>query len=150
MDISLLMTEDVVSAKSDDNIIDVAKIMREKRIHAIPVLDDKRKVLGIITETDFFNKESSTLTHLPTFLDFVKAGKLKEETLKEGEEKGLIKAMAKDIMSSPCRVLPQDAKPEEFIQIVRATGFVSVPIVNNLEDNQLIGILTVADLMKVM
>lgn len=150
MDVTLLMTKEVVSAKPEDDIISLARLMREKRIHAMPVLDENKKVLGIITESDFFTKESSNLTHLPTFIDFIQAGKLREEKMEEGAEKAVINARAKDIMTAPCNVLAQDANAEEFIKIVKDTGIISVPIVNNTSDNQLVGILTVADLIKIM
>lgn len=150
MDVSSLMTKDVISAKLDDSIVDIARIMKEKRIHAIPVLDEERKVLGIITESDFFTKETSNLTHLPTFIDFVQGGKIQEKEGEDEAEKAIIKATARDIMSSPCKVLPQSAGAEEFIKIVKETGFISVPIVNNILENKMVGILTVADVINIM
>lgn len=150
MDVSSLMVKEVITVKSDDSIVDIARIMTEKRIHALPVLDEEGRVIGIITESDFFTKDSANMTHLPTFIDFVQGGRLQQEKEKDEVEKAIVMASAKDIMTSPCKVLPQDADAEEFIKIVKETGFISVPIVNNLSENKMVGILTVADVMNIM
>lgn len=149
MDVSYLMTKEVVSAKLETPISDIAKIMANKRIHAVPVVDENSKVLGIITESDFFTKDIAHLVHLPTFVDFLKEGKIKDGT-EEDSKKALINATAKDIMTSPCKILPQNANAEEFIRIVKNTGFVSIPVVNNTTENRLVGIVTVADIMELM
>jgi CBS domain-containing protein len=144
MDVSALMTKEVISAKPSDLITDIAKIMHEKRIHALPVLDEEKRVLGIITESDFFTKEANDLTYLPALVDTAK---------KEDGGKGMggsSKVTAGDIMTSPCRVLPQNAGAEEFIRIVKETGFISVPVVSSLAENKLVGVITVADVMNIM
>lgn len=44
-----LMTEDVITAKPETNIKDVANIMYQKDINRIPVEDDTGKLIGIVT-----------------------------------------------------------------------------------------------------
>lgn len=150
MNVSSLMTEEVISAKPDDGIVGLSRMMNEKRIHALPVLDDEGKVLGIITESDFFTKESSNLAYLPTLIDFLREGKIREKQIEEGAESVIINAKAKDIMTVPCRVLSRDDNVEDFIQIVKNTGIISVPVVDSIANNRMVGIMTVADLMKIM
>ena len=49
-----IMTEDVLTCKPDNTIKFVATTMQEKKIGALPVVDDKNNVIGIITESDIF------------------------------------------------------------------------------------------------
>ena len=49
-----IMTKDVLTCKPEDTIKMVATAMQEKKIGALPVVDDKKHVIGIITESDIF------------------------------------------------------------------------------------------------
>ena len=49
-----IMTKDVLTCKDDDTIKFVATTMQEKKIGALPVVDEKGRVVGIITESDIF------------------------------------------------------------------------------------------------
>jgi CBS domain-containing protein len=47
-----LMTNDVVSARVEDNIDDVAVRMSEAQVRRLPVIDDQQKLCGIISLAD--------------------------------------------------------------------------------------------------
>jgi predicted transcriptional regulator len=47
-----LMTTDVMAFKPDEKIPHVVKVFRTNRISGAPVIDDQRKVIGIISEAD--------------------------------------------------------------------------------------------------
>jgi acetoin utilization protein AcuB len=47
-----LMTRRVVSAAPTANIRDIARLMLDERIHAIPILDAHRRLVGILTTRD--------------------------------------------------------------------------------------------------
>ena len=49
-----IMTENVLTCKVDDTIKFVATTMQENKIGALPVVDNKDRVVGIITESDIF------------------------------------------------------------------------------------------------
>jgi acetoin utilization protein AcuB len=49
-----IMTKDVLTCGVNDTIKTAALLMQENKIGAIPVVDNKRKVVGIITESDIF------------------------------------------------------------------------------------------------
>ena len=57
MKISEIMTSEVITVGEYMPVTEVAKIVSENKIHAVPVVDSENKVLGIITETDFFTKQ---------------------------------------------------------------------------------------------
>ncbi|MCY6369998.1 betaine/proline/choline family ABC transporter ATP-binding protein [Clostridium ganghwense] len=50
-----IMEKDVIAAHKDDSIVDVLKIMNEKNVGYIPVVDDNNKLLGLITRSSLIN-----------------------------------------------------------------------------------------------
>lgn len=48
------MTKDVFTVHPGDHIEDAAVLMREKHISALLVVDDNKKLVGIVTESDLF------------------------------------------------------------------------------------------------
>lgn len=47
-----LMSEDVVSVRADDLLVDAARIMLREKIHRLPVLGAHKRLIGIISTTD--------------------------------------------------------------------------------------------------
>lgn len=148
MTISEIMTRDVISVREDRPIMEIAEIISQKKIHAVPVIDGENKVLGIITETDFFTKDSSNMTYMPSMIDFIKKGKMDCS----GEEKeamhAIINATAKDIMTVKCENVSSDMKVEDFIKLIKEKSFNSYPVVDS--SGILVGIITVADAIKLL
>ncbi|PLV56173.1 CBS and ACT domain-containing protein [Thermotoga sp. SG1] len=52
--ISEIMTKDVITVNENTPIEDAARIMEERDISGLPVVDDAGKLVGIITQTDIF------------------------------------------------------------------------------------------------
>lgn len=55
MPVERIMSRDPVAVRPDDTIEQVARLMREHKISGVPVVDDQKKVVGIITESDLFD-----------------------------------------------------------------------------------------------
>lgn len=49
-----LMSKDVIYAKPDETIEFAAVLMLENKISGLPVINDKQKLIGVITETNIF------------------------------------------------------------------------------------------------
>lgn len=49
-----IMTKKVITCQPDDTVKTAATRMQENKIGALPVVDDRNKVVGIITESDIF------------------------------------------------------------------------------------------------
>lgn len=52
--VAKVMSSDVITIEPDANIADAADLMLNKKVSGIPVLNDKKNVVGIITESDIF------------------------------------------------------------------------------------------------
>lgn len=140
------MSADVLSVKEDAPILEVAKIMSKNRIHAVPVIDLENKVLGIITETDFFTKDSSNIVYMSSLIDFACSGEAGCDVREKEAMRAVVHAQAKDIMSEKCRIMSPETDVQDFIKSIKETGFNSYPVAD--EQGKLAGIVTVADVIK--
>lgn len=53
--LSAIMTKEVLTCLESTRIQDIAKIMVHEKISAIPIINDKHQLVGIITQTDILN-----------------------------------------------------------------------------------------------
>ena len=58
MNVGDVMTTDVLTIGSDAPLKEAATIMVRAGVSGLPVVDDVRKVIGIITEADFVTAEA--------------------------------------------------------------------------------------------
>lgn len=49
-----IMTKKVVAMRPTAKVIDAASLMLKYKVHRVPVVDNEKKVLGIVTRTDVF------------------------------------------------------------------------------------------------
>jgi CBS domain-containing protein len=144
--VSDIMTKDVISVHKDTQLTEAAGILAKFRIHGLPVVDNANKVVGIITESDFFTKDSSNI-YLPTFLDFVRNGDVNSPRNLDSQEIEK-KTKIKDIMTERCLTIQPGTTIEKLITIFKENNFNSVPVTN--EQGILVGIVTIMDVIKLL
>ena len=52
-----VMTRDVVCVHTDTRYKDLIKLLATRRVSAVPVVDDRRHVLGVVSEADLLLKQ---------------------------------------------------------------------------------------------
>jgi len=137
-----IMTVDVVTASVDDSVESVVKAMLDNRISAIPVVDDQRRVLGIVSEGDLLNRPETQTTHRPRswWLSLL-AGPAEQaaDFLKVyGSRVG-------DVMTRSVVTATEDETAAEIAQKLERHRIKRVPIVRN---GQLVGIVSRANLLR--
>jgi CBS domain-containing protein len=135
-----VMTSPVVTVKPTASVKDVARLFLERRISAVPVVDDQEKIVGIVSEGDLVHRsEISTQRRRPWWLVLM-AGD-------EGSAAEYIKAHAKrvvDIMTRKVITSPPDAPLHEIAETLEKYG-INLPIVR---DGRLVGIVSRANLVQ--
>jgi CBS domain-containing protein len=58
-----VMVSPVITVRKIATVQDVAKILLEKRISAVPVVDNVGKVVGIVTESDLLHRVEAGTEH---------------------------------------------------------------------------------------
>jgi CBS-domain-containing membrane protein len=144
-----LMTTDVISVSPEEKIEQVASILTEKRIHGVPVVDDKNRLIGIITETDFFIKDCFNF-HLPSYIDFIKNTKFSGGLgyLEKQKIKKIVKAIAKDIMSTKCITVSSEDGLDKLLALIKENDLHTIPVVDS--SGKVEGIIARSDLIKMI
>ena len=149
MTVEKIMTKNVKSVKIKTPLIKVSKLLAKKRLHAVPVVDEEKRVVGIITENDFFTKDMAN-TYLPTYINFLKKAKFKSKISKQEKINvdKLLTAKAGDIMVQKCLTVTPKASIKGLIEIFKTKKYYSIPVVD--KSNKLIGIVTQQDILKII
>jgi CBS domain-containing protein len=142
-----IMTSDVIVAKKDSRIQDIAKILLENRIGGVPVVDEDNKVIGIISETDIIKKESNIDT--PTIITLLQ-GVIYFPDLKKVEKEILDVASYKveDLMSTNVTKVNEEDSFEDVANLMIKKSVNRVPVVDS--NNKLKGIICRYDIIKSM
>ena len=58
-----VMVSPVITASKTSTVREIAKLLLEKRISAVPVVDDAGKIVGILTESDLTRRVEAGTEH---------------------------------------------------------------------------------------
>ena len=90
MKASDVMVRDVITIGPDDDVSQAAKMLADHDISALPVVDEQRRMLGILSEADLLRREEiGTEKRRPAWLEAViPASRLAEDYCKIPRTKG--------------------------------------------------------------
>lgn len=144
-----IMTKKVIAVVKNENIIKVAHLLDKHKIHGVPVVDENSKLVGIITESDFFIKTLPGL-HLPSYIDFLKKAKFAKRLSKQQKERTnrLLEARAKDIMTKRCIYVAPTLEIKYLVEYFKDKHIYTIPVVD--KNKIVVGVVTMADLIKLI
>jgi CBS domain-containing protein len=134
-----LMTTDVLTVQTSTLLKDAAALLAQHRISGLPVVDDERHVLGVLSEGDILYKESDT-SGRPSLL---------ERLLAPGTGAIELKLAARTVgqaMSAPALTTGPRRPVTEAATMMIEEGVNRLPVVDHNE--RLMGIVTRADLVR--
>ena len=137
------MTPRVITVGSDASILEAARLMLQKRISGLPVVDDEGKLIGIVTEGDFLRRaETATERKRPQWLEFlIGPGRLADEYVHSHGRK------VEEIMTPDLRTVTEDTPLEAVVHIMERNHIKRLPVVRG---NQLVGIISRANLLHAL
>ena len=143
-----MMSKSIISALPDTSIVSVARLLSEHKIHGVPVVEGGKRLVGIITETDFFTKDASSL-HLPTYVKVIQKKGIMQSIFQKKDEfdKKVLSAKAKDIMTADCVTISPEARVEDLVALIKEKNLHTIPVVSG---DIMLGIVTVADVIKMI
>ncbi|MFM9373196.1 CBS domain-containing protein [Streptomyces sp. Da 82-17] len=132
-----VMTRDVVTAARSTPFKEIARIFADHDISAVPVVDDRGRVLGIVSEADLLRATAE----LPD-LEGRSAGVrlLAQERGVPDEES------AADLMTAPVHCAHPDWNLVETARTMRRKGVKRLPVTD--ETGRLVGIVSRSDLLR--
>jgi len=136
-----IMTTSVVTVTPETNIRDIAKVLLERRISAVPVVDARNRVVGVVSEGDLLHRvENQTERHRSWWLELVASA----ETM-AGDYVKSHGLMAKDVMTWPVISTTPDASLAELATLLERYNIKRLPVLHN---GTLVGIVSRADLLR--
>ena len=136
-----VMVSPVITVKPGTPVKEAARILLERRISAVPVVDDKGKIAGIVSEGDLLRRsEAGTDRRRSSWLRML----LGEESIAAEYTRAHAKKVA-DIMTRNVVTATPDTPLSEIASLLEARAIKRVPIV---EDGELVGIVSRANLIQ--
>jgi CBS domain-containing protein len=139
-----IMTLEVITVQEDTAVSEVARLLTEKKISGVPVLNTEKELVGIVCESDIIDQTKQV--HLPTVVNlmgyilFLESGKRFEKELKK-----MMGLSARDIMSSPVKSVTLETAVEDIATLMTEHGVHSIPV---LEGKLLVGIIGKKDIVR--
>ena len=139
-----IMTKEIITLTPDTEIVKAAKILLEKRINGLPVVDDSGDLVGIICQSDLIAQQKniplpSLFTLLEGFMPLTSMKRIDKEVQK-------ISAMTVNQAMTPN---PVTVDPETDIDDVAAlmvdNKYHTLPVV---EEGKLVGVVGKEDVLK--
>ena len=138
-----VMTTRVVTVRENATFKDMAALLTEYRVSAFPVLDDKGKVIGVVSEADLLSKEAlvADMGSQAAWLGRIAGSPYHDEFAKAAA------ITATDLMTKPPVVVTPDEPVTSAARLMYHGRVKRLPVVG--EKGQLIGIVSRADVLSV-
>jgi CBS domain-containing protein len=136
-----VMVSPVITGKTDMTVREVAKVLTENRISALPIVDDAGKLIGLISEGDLIRRaEIGTQKQRSWWLSlFTSNVQLAEEYARAHARK------VQDLMTHDVISVEPDTPLSEIARLFERNHIKRVPV---LENGKLVGIVTRGNLVQ--
>jgi CBS domain-containing protein len=143
MNVSDVVTRNVISARPSQDIMEVAHLMLEKHISGMPVIDDGGQLVGIVSESDLLRRaETGTMRQGRRWLQSILSpGRLAAEYV-HTHGRRVDEVMTRDV------VTVTEATPlGTVVELMERQGIKRVPVVRS---GQVVGIVSRANLLHAL
>ncbi|MBI2855675.1 MAG: CBS domain-containing protein [Chloroflexi bacterium] len=139
-----IMSEPVVTTGPNASVEDAARIMVRHNFSCLPVVDERKRLVGIVTHSDFVlhRRFLPLAEHLYSLLGSMVAPQGVEEAAHR-----LGTRLVKEVMSQPVVTIREEADFGEVAKVMVGRGVNRLPV---MRGDQLVGIITRHDLLKAM
>jgi CBS domain-containing protein len=138
-----VMTSPVISVEPDASIWQAVRIMLQRRISGLPVIDKHGHLVGMVSEGDFLRRaETGTQWHRPRWLEFLLGpGRLADEYTHSHGRK------IHDIMTPDPLTVTEDTPLEEVVRTMAKRRIKRLPVVRGKE---VVGLVSRANLVHAL
>jgi CBS domain-containing protein len=135
--VSDVMTGDVVTVAADTGYKQIADLLVERAVSAVPVVDDQRRVLGVVSEADLLAKLQ--------YPDRLPRHPLMTRRTNRAQRKAAGDTAA-ELMSAPAVTIRATATVEQSARLMDAARVKRLPVLDAAE--RLVGIVSRRDLVR--
>jgi len=141
-----VMTKDVITVSPDTEIVSATKLLLEKRINGLPVVDESGKLVGILCQSDLIAQQKKLpIPSLFTFLD----GLINFTSMKmlEKEVQKVTASTVGDVMTPSPVAVYSDTDIETLATLMVERNFHTLPVV---DDGALSGVVGKEDVLRTL
>ena len=140
-----LMTRNVATVHPDATLLQAVKLMAERRVSGLPVVDDAGVVIGMICEGDLVRWHEGYSERQARWLDMLAEGtELAPEFLAGIRDRS---HTVRSVMASGVISVTEDMPAREIARLMYQKGIKRVPV---LRDGKLVGIVARSDLVRAL
>jgi CBS domain-containing protein len=141
-----IMTAPVISVSPDTEMAEVAKLLLERHINGLPVVDSDERLVGIICQSDLITQQKklpipSFFTLLDGLIPFSSVKKLENEVRKIAAV-----TVEQSMTSDPLYVSP-DTPIQEIANLMVDMHYHTLPVV---EEGKLVGVIGKEDILRTL
>ncbi len=138
------MTRNVVVIRPEASVGEAAKLLAEKDVSALPVVDDSGKVVGVVSEADLMRRaEIGTQKQRPWWLEAVTPGAMLAEDFAKSYGGTVADLMSREIISAT-----EETSLQEIANLLERHRIKRVPIID--EDGKLVGVVSRSNLVQAL
>ena len=141
MNAAEIMTKKVVTVKPDTSVGEIAGLLLDHKISALPVVDDDRHVVGIVSEGDLLGQPPSGSPRAWWLRLFNESAVCLEEIATARY------LTARDVMTKPVVTVVDQTPIDVLATLMRRRRVKRVPV---LQDGKLVGIVSRTDLLEAL
>ncbi len=141
-----IMTTDVITVKKETSLKELARILYERHINGVPVVDDGGALIGIICESDLIRRDRKL--HIPTVVALFDAVFYLESSKKMEKEIRRINATTVgDLYSKDVITVDERTPVVEIATIMGEKRAYTIPV---MDGDRMVGIIGKADLIRTL
>lgn len=134
------MTSPPITVTPDTEVSEIAAILLEKRISAVPVLNEAGRLVGIVSEGDLLRRaETRTERRRPQWLEFLRDRNAMAADFVKSHGRS-----ARDVMSTDVVTIAPDTELADIATLLERRRIKRVPVV---EGGRVVGIVSRANLL---
>lgn len=139
-----IMTNEVITAKSDMSVQELARLLFAHRISGVPVYDEDQKVIGVATESDLIDQNKRV--HIPTVVAILDSFVFLENPEKlEKDIKKMAATTVGDICSKELVSVAPGTPLDEVATLMAEHQVHTLPV---MDGEQLVGIIGKSDIIR--
>ncbi len=141
-----IMQTAVITVREQATIEEIDKLLIDNKISGIPVINEGRTLVGIVTEGDLVHKETSP--RLPNFINILGAIVYYNGVKRYDEDfKKLLASKASEIMTKKVVVVAEDMEVSEIGKLLIEHDIKQIPV---MRGEEIVGMISRTDIIKTL
>jgi len=144
-----IMDREPATVSPDDDVRTVIEVLQTHDLPGVPVVDETRKVVGIVTESDLVISDEESDFHLPHYVNIMGGIVFLESTkhFEERAKKAFASTAGEMMTAKPITVGPDDPA-EHAGRLISEKKHNRLPVVD--DEGRLVGVVTRVDVLAAL